>query len=150
MAEPEELPDGARFTDVLEAVQAAWLAGHYPLARDLVQRYVDPNGEFCCMRCTAMHEEPWRVNGALGTFFVCAECAKIASRPGELLAGGGEVFMIGPTQKITKSYRQGLTRVVETTSAQTKITMHGEDKNGVAKGFLITAIGHAIKPGDAT
>lgn len=141
----EELPEGTRFTDVLEAIQAAWLARNFEVARDLTQRYIDPIGEFCCMRCTAMREEPWKVNCDLGAFFVCPECAEVASRPGELLGRGGEVFMTGPAQKITKTHRFGYSTKIEETSQQTRITVNGHAPDGSPRGFLIAAIGAAIK-----
>lgn len=143
--EAEDLPEGTRFTDVLEAAQAAWMAGQYALARDLIQRYIDPVGEFCCMRCTKMCEdEPWAINNHLGKFRVCPDCATVVSTPRELLAGGGEVFMQGPVQKIGKTYRSGrIMTTVETRSSQTTLTINGE-KDGKPHGFLIAAIAHAI------
>lgn len=116
--ELEDLPEGTRFTDVLEAVQAAWLAGDFVLARDLVQRYIDCRGEFCCMRCTAMREEPWRMNNHLGSFFVCPECATVVSQQRELLAGGGEMFMVGPVQKVStlRTTRVGCATVQQSTT----------------------------------
>lgn len=145
MPREEELPDGTRFTDVLEAAQAAWMAGQHALARDLIQRYIDPDGEFCCMRCTKMCEdEPWAINNHLGKFRVCPDCATVVSTPGELLANGGEVFMQGPVQKIGKTYRTGRMTTIEQRSSQTTLTINGE-KDGKPHGFLIAAIGHAIK-----
>ena len=105
--------------DVLQAAQAAWLAKDFVLARDLVQRYVDPSGEFCCMRCTSCEHEPWKVNGRLGVFYVCEACTKIITRPGEALGDGGEVFMQGPVQRVVQT-AYGTTEV-QTTMAATKI-----------------------------
>lgn len=141
----EDLPEGTRFTDVLEAAQAAWMAGSFEIARDLVQRYIDPLGEYCCMRCTKMCEdEPWRINNHLGSFRVCPECATIVTAQKELLAGGDEFFAIGPTQKVQKTYRQGVTTTVTTTSSQTKFMMTGQDKYGRQRGALIGAIGNDL------
>lgn len=119
----EDLPDGTHFTDVLAAVQAAWLAGDYPLARDLVQRYIDPSGEFCCMRCTACEDEPWRVNIRLGTFFVCPSCATVVSDRNELMRDGGEVFMTGPKQLIRQELNFGRKRVISTVSRQESVSL---------------------------
>ncbi len=115
----EDLPVGTRFTDVLEAVQAAWLAGDFLLARDLIQRYIDPSGEFCCMRCTSCVDEPWKVNGRLGIFYVCETCTKIITRPGEALGDGGEVFMQGPVQRVVQNHH-GI-GMIKTTMTATKI-----------------------------
>lgn len=132
--------------DVLAAIQAAWLAGSFTLARELVQRYIDADGEFCCMRCTKMCEdEPWSINNHLGKFKVCPDCATLVSQPRELLGNGGEIFMQGPVQKIEKYRRQNVTTTIETRSSQTKLMINGE-KDGKPHGFLIAAIGHAIKP----
>lgn len=119
--EPEELPPGVRFTDVLEAAQAAWLAHDYELARDLIRGFIDPNGEFCCMRCTAMEEEPWKINNHLGTFYVCPSCATIVTGPDELLGGGGEMYAVGPVQKVSEimeTYKVGDMMTVKTTTSR--------------------------------
>lgn len=94
----EDLPEGTGFTDVLAAAQAAWLAGDYPLARDLIQRYIDPSGEFCCMRCTSTRDEPWslRINGR-AAFYVCHPCSQVVLEDPGLMQLGDEVSLIGPT-----------------------------------------------------
>lgn len=121
--EPKPLPDGVRFTDVLEAAQAAWIARDYELARDLIRSFIDPNGEFCCMRCSAMEEEPWKINGHLGTFYVCPACATIVSHQGELLGNGGEVFMQGPVERVVQRTRRENCTVVEVKTSQQHITI---------------------------
>lgn len=120
--EPKPLPDGVHFTDVLEAAQAAWLARDYELARDLIRSFIDPNGEFCCMRCTKMCEdEPWAINNHLGKFRVCPDCATIVSTPGELLANGGEMYVEGPSQKVSEimeTYKVGDMMTIKTTTSR--------------------------------
>lgn len=122
--EPKPLPDGVHFTDVLEAAQAAWLARDYELARDLIRSYIDPNGEFCCMRCAAMCEdEPWKINGHLGTFYVCPNCATIVTQQQELLGNGGEIFMQGPVERVVQRTRRENCTVVEVKTSQQHITI---------------------------
>ena len=83
--EPEPLPEGTHFIDVLEAAQAAWLAKDYALSRELIQRYVDPDGAFCCMRCSAMVEQPWKINNHLGAFYVCPACSTLVAQIGDVI-----------------------------------------------------------------
>jgi hypothetical protein len=109
--------------DVLAAVQAAWLAGDYVLARDLVQRYIDPSGDHCCMRCTAMEDEPWRVNTRHGSFFVCPPCTTELSKTGELMQGGGEVFMTGPKQVVRQTLNSERKRVEISISRQESVSL---------------------------
>ncbi len=108
--------------DVLAAAQAAWLANDYVLARDLIRRYIDPDGEFCCMRCSSMEHEPWRVNtGTAGTFYVCPTCTTVISADRQFMhdMSGSEVFMEGPKQRLVqKTAFNGGVRVNVTTSQQ--------------------------------
>jgi len=124
--ELESLPEGTRFTDVLEAAQAAWLAKNYVLSRDLIQRYIDADGEFCCMRCAATEEQPWKINNHLGTFYVCPPCSTLISQQGEILGNGGEMYIEGPPQKVSQimeTYKIGDMMVVKTTSSRALVTL---------------------------
>ncbi len=124
--ESEQLPDGTSFMDVVAAAQAAWLANDYVLARDLIKRYIDPNGEFCCMRCSTMEHEPWRVNTAIGTFFVCPPCTTALSSDLQFvktLNSSGEVFMQGPVERVVQRTRRENCVVVEVKTSQQHVTV---------------------------
>lgn len=124
--EPDALPDGTGFMDVLAAAQAAWLACDHKLARELIRRYIDPNGEFCCMRCSAMEEELWRVNTSEGTFHVCPACATILAADRQFMNdmnSSGEVYMEGPKQRVVQTTRGPGVKTVAVEIKQSYITV---------------------------
>jgi hypothetical protein len=98
----EPLPDGTSADDVIAAIQVAWLAGDFVLARSLVERYLDADGQHCCMRCGESKHAPWNIGTQLmGTFFVCPACATIVTEHREMSSTSGETYMVGPPEPIS-------------------------------------------------
>lgn len=104
----ELLPDGTTADDVTAAVQAAWSANDYALARDLVDRYLSAAH---CMRCghlvstqassEAAAKALWRIGNDLGTFSVCPACAIEVQRRDEMRERG-EMLSVGPPLRISQ------------------------------------------------
>lgn len=101
MPRREPLPEGTSLDDVVAAIQAAWLASDFVLARSLVVRYLDADGQHCCMRCGENKHALWRIGTQLlGMFCVCPACSTIVTEHREMSSTSGETYMVGPPQPI--------------------------------------------------
>ncbi len=81
----ERIPDDVELVDVKAAIQAAWLAADFVLARELTERYLDDaQPHLVCMRCAEVFPPGhlWAIGiyNCFGKFRVCRECFTIFNR----------------------------------------------------------------------